>query len=186
MAYELAAGSSEVAEVDSLYDERRLIDRVLSHWTEIAMARGLPRLRDVDPWMLGDDWTNCLLVAVQSPLEHSHFVTLGQNLLPPSSPSLAGAAIALCSTETLAGILVANLPRVLPARRCLIVEGGAVHRGAAILYRSALLPLAENGIDVDHVLGAANHRRLRPDEAADPVISFTWSDGGKMPPGFEI
>jgi hypothetical protein len=186
MAYGSPAGSSQFAEVDSLYDERRLVDRVLRHWAEIAMARGLPRLRDVDPWMLGEDWTNCLLVAVQSPPERSYFVMVGQNLLPPDSPSLGSAAISLCPRETLAGIVVANLPRLMPARRCLIVEGSAAHRGAAILYRCALLPLSENGVDIDHVLGAANHRRLRPDEAADPVVTFTWGDGADTPPVFEI
>jgi hypothetical protein len=169
-----------------LYDERRLVGRVLRHWAEIAMARGLPRLRDVDPWMLGEDWANCLLVAVQSPLERSHFVMVGHNLLPLSSPSLDGAAIPLCPRDTLAGIVVANLPRVTLARRCLIVEGSAAHPGAGVLYRCLLLPLSDNGADIDHVLGAANHRRLRPDETADPVVSFTWTDGATTPPVFEI
>jgi hypothetical protein len=181
MADELPAGSSGVGEVDSLYDERRLVGRVLRHWAEIAMARGLPRLRDVDPWMLGEDWTNCLLVAVPSPLDRSHFVMVGHKLLPLSSASLDGVAIALCPQETLAGIVVANLPRVTSARRGLIVEGSAAHRGAAVLYRCALLPLSENGVDIDHVLGAANHRLLRPDEMADPVVSFTWAGATTRP-----
>ena len=37
-------------------------------------------------------------------------------------------------------------------------------RGEAILYRSVLLPLSEDGVAIDHVLGAANYRLLRDGE----------------------
>ena len=130
--------------------ERRLVWRVLRHWTEMVSGRGCPRRDEIDPWMLGEDWANCLLIAVQSPVELSHFIAVGVNL-----------AVALCPTDTLAGVLLSHLPRVLSARRCLIIEGGATLRGAPILFRSALLPLSEDGMEIDRVLGAANHRALR-------------------------
>src|SRR6476661_1799320 len=113
-----------------LEDERRLVERVLRHWTEMAAGRRFPRLDEVDPWMVGEDWANCLLIAVQTPVELSHFIIVGENL-----------AVALCPKDTLAGVLLSHLPRVLSARRCVIVEGGATLRGAPILFRSALLPL---------------------------------------------
>jgi hypothetical protein len=166
-------------EIDGLFDERRLVHRVLRHWTEIAMARGLPGLLDVDPWMIGDDdWSNCLIVAVQAPVARSYFLMFGQNLQPSAEVELTGAAIALCPRDTLAGILVSHLRLVLSARRCLIVEGAAVQQRTPILYRSALLPLSQNGAHVDHVLGAANYRVLRPGETADQSPQFTWADGG--------
>ena len=144
--------------------ERRLVWRVLRHWTEMVSGRGCPRRDEVDPWMLGEDWANCLLIAVQSPVELSHFITVGENL-----------AVALCPKDTLAGILLSHLPRVLSARRCLIIEGGATLRGAPILFRSALLPLSEDGMAIDHVLGATNHRVLRAGEAPrTQLISTLW------------
>ena len=36
--------------------------------------------------------------------------------------------------------------------------------GVGILYRSVLLPLSEDGVTIDHVLGAANYRTLSADE----------------------
>jgi hypothetical protein len=164
-------------EIDGLYDQRRLVGRVLRHWAEIAMARGLPGLLDVDPWMLGDDWSNCLIVAVQAPVARSYFLTIGQSLQPSADVDLTGAAVALCPRDMLAGILVSHLGLVLSARRCLIVEGAALQQQTPILYRSALLPLAQNGADVDHVLGAANYRALRAGEIADQPAQFTWVDG---------
>ena len=84
---------------------------------------GLPQLDEIDPWMVDDDWTNCLLVAVRSPIERSHFVVVGDNLISEASQLLAGAPVALCPRDTLAGVLLSLLPQVLSARRCLIAEG---------------------------------------------------------------
>ena len=99
-------------------EERRLVWRVLRHWTEMVSGRGCPRRDEIDPWMLGEDWANCLMIAVQSPVELSHFITVGENV-----------AVALCPKSTLAGVLLSHLPRVLSARRCLIIEGGATAQG---------------------------------------------------------
>jgi len=126
---------------------------------------GAARGRDeIDPWMLGEDWVNCLLIAVQSPVELSHFVTVGENL-----------AVALCPKDTLAGVLLSHLPRVLSARRCLIIEGGATLQSAPILFRSALLPLSDDGMTIDYVLGAVNHRAVRAGEASrTQLITTLW------------
>jgi len=45
-----------------------------------------------------------------------------------------------------------------------MIEGRATLRGSGVLYRSALFPLSEDGVAIDHVLGAANHRLLRENE----------------------
>jgi len=114
--------------------------------------------------MVGGDWANCLVITVQSPVELSHFVAVGKNL-----------AVALCARDTLAGLLLSHLPPVLSARRCLIVEGKATIRGAPILYRGALLPLSDDGVAIDHVLGAANHRTLLADDPrTTPDVRKRW------------
>jgi hypothetical protein len=134
-------------------EERRLVWRVLRHWKEIVDSGSLPRRGEVDFWLKGEDGANCVLIAVESPIELSHFVVVGVNL-----------AVALCSADTLAGLLLSRAPRVASARRGLLIEGGATLRGAGILYRSALLPISEDGVTIDHVLGATNHRPLRHDD----------------------
>jgi hypothetical protein len=45
-----------------------------------------------------------------------------------------------------------------------MIEGGATLDGIGILYRSVLLPLSEDSVAIDHLLGAANSRLLREDE----------------------
>ena len=114
-----------------MQEERRLVWRVLRHWTEISDGGRFPRRDQIDPWMRGEDGANTLLIAVGSPIELSHFVVVGVNL-----------AIALCPTDTLAGILLSQVPRVVSARHGLMIEGGATLRGAGIIMPAATAPVA--------------------------------------------
>jgi hypothetical protein len=146
---------------ERMREERRLVWWVLRFWKGIADGGRLPRRDEIDPWMRGEVGPDCLLIAVQSPIELSHFVAVGVNL-----------AVALCPTDTLAGVLLSHVPQVVSARRGLIIEGTATLRSVGILYRSVLLPLSEDGIAIDHVLGAANYRSLRADEALTTRVIF--------------
>lgn len=144
--------------------KRRLVDRVLRHWTEMARGQGFPRHDQIDPSKLGVDWVNCLVIAVQSPVELSHFVAVGDNL-----------RFAHCPDDSLAGVLISHLPLVLSGRRCLMIEGRARLRDIGILYRSALYPLSDDGIAIDHVLRAATHRPLRENEnLRAPCVGTKW------------
>lgn len=141
-------------------EERRLVWRVARHWSEITHGGRLPSRGEIDPCVLGEDWKNCLVIAVRSPIERSRFITVGVNL-----------TIALCPTDTLAGVLVSRLSRVVSARRGAVIDGEATVGDVGILYRAVLLPLSEDGVVIDHVLGAANFRRLHPDEAQTTQVT---------------
>jgi hypothetical protein len=144
--------------------KRRLIDRVLRLWTEMARGQGFPRLDQIEPSKLGIDWANCLVIAVQAPVQLSCFVAVGVNL-----------SFVHCPNENLAGVLLSHVPQVLSERRCLMIEGRARLGDIGILYRSALFPLSDDGIAIDHVLGAANYRPLRENEGQImPVIRTKW------------
>ena len=82
---------------------------------------------------------------------------------------------ARCPNDNLAGVLLAHIPLVLSERRCLMIEGRATLRGSGVLYRSALYPLSQDGVAIDHVLGVANHRPLREkEELITPLIRTKW------------
>jgi len=142
-------------------EERRLVWRVLRPWKEVSDSGRFPRRNEIDAWLQGEDGKNCLLIKVESPIELSHFVVVGVNL-----------AVALCPIDTLAGLLLSRVPRVVSAHRGLMIEGGARLRGESILYRSVLLPLSEDGVTIDYVLGAANYRSLRADETLTTQVIF--------------
>jgi hypothetical protein len=142
-------------------EERRLAWRVLRHWTEISDSGRFPHRGQIDRWMWGEDGANSLLIAVEAPIELSHFVVVGVNL-----------ATALCPTDTLAGVLLSQVPRVVSARHGLMIEGGATLRGAGIMYRAVLLPLSEGTVAIQHVLGAMDFRPLRADEVRSTQVNF--------------
>jgi hypothetical protein len=154
-------GYNRERRTERMREERRLVWRVLRHWRGIASRGRVPRRDDIEPWLLGEDGRNCLLVAVQSPIELSHFLLVGVNL-----------AVALCATDTLAGVLLSHVPRVVSTRRALMIEGSAMLRKEGILYRGILLPLSEDGVVIDQVLGATNYRSLREDEAPMRQVVF--------------
>lgn len=146
-------------------EERRLVWRVLRLWNDTKEGGRFPRVDEIEPWLLGEDGANCLLIAVEAPIELSHFVSVGVNV-----------AVALCKTDTLAGVLLSQLPGVVSARRGLIIEGSATLRGEGILHRSVLLPLSGDGVAIDHVLGATNHRSLHNNEVRtrQPTFRTRW------------
>jgi hypothetical protein len=161
---ETDAISNIISDTVRVVFKQRLVDRVLRLWTEVARGQGVPRRDQIKPSMLGVDWANCLVIAVQSPVELSYFVAMGDNLSFAHSPN-----------ESLAGVLLSHLTQVLSESRCLMIEGRARLRDIGILYRSALCPLSDDGIAVDHVLGAANYRPLRENEdLITPLIRTKW------------
>jgi hypothetical protein len=156
--------SNIISDTVKVVFKRRLVDRVLRLWTEIARGQGFPRRDQIEPAMLGVDWLNCLIIAVKSPVRLSTFVYVGENL-----------SFTRCLDESLAGVLLSHLPQVLSERRCLMIEGRARLREIGILYRSALYPLSDDGIAIDHVLGAANCRPLRENEhLRTPLVRTKW------------
>ncbi len=156
--------SNIISDTVKILFKRRLVDRVLCLWTEMAHEGRFPRRDQIEPSMLGADWANCLVIAVQSPVQLSYVVAVGENL-----------SFAHCPNDNLAGVLLSYLPPVLSERRCLMIEGRATLRGTGVLYRSALFPLSEDGVAIGHVLGAANHRLLRENEQLiTPLIRTKW------------
>jgi hypothetical protein len=133
---------------------RRLVDRVSLLWKSLANGAEFPRRDQIDASVLGQDWENCLIIAVQSPVQFSYFVAVGENLSFAYSPD-----------DSLAGVLLSHLPQVLSERRCLTMEGRRALRGSGVLFRGGLFPLSQDGVAIDYVLGAANFRLLRENEA---------------------
>ena len=64
---ETDAISTIVSDTVTVLFRRRLVDRVLRLWTEMARGGRFPRRDQIEPRMLGEDWANCLVIAVQSP-----------------------------------------------------------------------------------------------------------------------
>ena len=156
--------SNIISDTIKVVFKRRLLDRVLRLWTELACGQGFPSRDQIGPSKLGVDWRNCLVIAVQSPVQLSYLVAVGENL-----------SFTHCPADSLEGVLLSHVPQVLSERRCLMIEGRARLREVGILYRSALYPLSDDGIAIDHVLGAANYRPVCENEyPITPLVRTKW------------
>ena len=80
-------------------------------------------------------------------------------------------------------MLLARTPQVLSERRCLLIEARAILDGIGIQYRSALYPLSDDGVAIDHVLGAANYRPLHEEEEPiERLIRKKWIEFSGLSP----
>jgi hypothetical protein len=164
--------------MDDLLDERRLVSRALRHWTELSAGQRLPRKIYIEHFMSGDDRASSTLIKVGPSLEQSTFVFVGDYLLLSLEYDLDGKPVDQCPPDTLLEVTISYLPRVLSSRMSVTVEGcTAVHFGVPILFRTALLPLADDGITIDHVLCATNYRKLPAAEHVEPYVRLHFRSG---------
>ena len=163
-------------------DDRRLVTRVLHRVTGGTVGCHVPRLNDLDPWFIGDDWVNCALVRVRRPYRHSEFMVVGDNLSAPEA-MLDGEPIWKCQATTLLGLTLAYLEQAVEERSFLLIEGAAIDLYEPILYRSLIVPLSEDDFDIGAALIAANSRRIGEGEHANPGARLAWAHRfGTVPP----
>jgi hypothetical protein len=155
-------------------EDRRLVSRLLHRVTGGGAGRTLPRLNDVDPWLIGEDWANCALVSVRQPHAQSVFTVVGNKLLPRGTV-LVHEPISKCPARTLLGVILPYLGQAVDVRACLMLEGAADHLDRPILYRSLLLPLSEDNKKIDAILIAANFGDVRKGEENSAVTRLVWS-----------
>jgi hypothetical protein len=149
---------------DTLFDERRLVSRVLRHWQEMAIGRVLPSKDKLDPWLIGDDWSYCLLLSLGGAGEAPHFLTVGGRLLPAGTEGLEYRPLGDCPPGTILTAILAEVQRCVEAGRPVSIAGGAPHLGRDVLFRALLMPLSADGNTIDGIFGAAN---FRPVEAGE-------------------
>jgi hypothetical protein len=155
-------------------EDRRLVSRVLHRVTSGSVGCHVPRLNDLDPWFIGDDWVNCALVRVRRPYRYSEFMVVGDKLSPPET-LLDGEPIWKCPATTLLGLTLAYLEQAVEERSLLLIEGTAIHLHEPILYRGLMVPLSEDHIDIGALLITANSRRVGDGEHASPGARLVWT-----------
>ncbi|HEV2546224.1 MAG TPA: hypothetical protein VGU20_02705 [Stellaceae bacterium] len=147
--------------MEALLDERRLVSRTLRYWRELGLRGTLPSMKRVDPWFMADDWASCALIEIHPDLEKSTFLTIGDKLWPSDKHPLNGRRVQDCPSGTVLGIALSKLSIVMAKRAPVTIGGSSSHLGMPMLYRSVLLPLAEDGLRIDTILIAANYRRVK-------------------------
>lgn len=135
--------------------ERRLSRRLRDVWRAKA-GDGLPAWGDFLRDDLGDDWRFCFAVDLRLSDAQPYFIYIGEALWRFSDVYLAGGG----QWETaLIDLAAAKMDEAALTKAPVGYVGNLrLADGQRMVFRSVLLPLADNGVDVTHIIGAANGR----------------------------
>lgn len=142
-------------------EERRLVLRLMAYWDDLRGERDFPAVGDLDPQAIGDDWPWCHVITLADPIEDSVFRYVGESLVADSADTDVDEGLRLgdCPEHTLLYHAIRQIPRMLEKEVPFSTGGEAEIDGVAVLYRSILLPLSNDGTRIDHIFGGANSRR---------------------------
>ena len=146
-------------------NERRLVLRVEHYWNHLRQSRVFPRIADVDPVELGDDWCDCFVMNPCEPPADALFLFVGPRLLenarlPEDWSRSAERRVRDCPPDSMLGRSVRYIEQVLQTRLPVTVAEVFAEAGEEVRLRGTLFPLSSNGRDIDAILGAANCARL--------------------------
>lgn len=139
--------------------ERRLTARIEKEWRRCSAA-SYPRRSDIDRTKFGNDWDFCFIVDLSDSTMDSRFSYVGAALKEPGSPIMERQRIRECLEGSVLALAAKEIEKVKELKRSVEKSGRAVHEDTEILYRAILLPLSENGLAIDGVLGAIGYREV--------------------------
>lgn len=145
-------------------EERRLVLRIEDYWNFLRQDREFPRVSDIDPVELGDDWCDCFVMRPAETPAGSIFLFVGPRLLenarlPEDWARSAVRHLRDSPAETMLGRSVKYFGDVLAQRQPITVAELFHEKGEEVKLRGTLFPLSDNGRDIDAILGAANCAR---------------------------
>ncbi len=144
--------------------ERRLVLRLLKYWRGLGDIDRLPSGAAIDAKDIPDMWPHCVMLDVAGKETDPEISFVGTTLAECAGADLAGQRLSQAPADTLISKGLSYYGQVL-VKKVPITFGGEFvdRRGVKILYRSIILPLAEDGAIINRLLGAANCREVTED-----------------------
>ncbi len=150
-------------------DQRRLTWRLLTYWERLRGERDFPALSDVKSEDIPHIWPYCFVLDVKNFREFPYFHYFGRSLARYSGVFLSGHQDL---SHTLLKKAVCHYREAIKRGAPVLVEEELTQFDSRrLLFRSVLLPLSDDQVSVDYLLGAANG---------------TWSDGAGAEPALRV
>ena len=141
--------------------ERRLVLRLLQHWRGSGDVDHFPSLAAIDGSAIPDMWPHCAVLEIAGKETDPEFSYIGSALGASAGTELSGRKFSAAPADTLIARGLSYYGQVLIKKVPITFGGDFVDgRGTKILYRSIILPLSENGADIDRLLAGANCREV--------------------------
>ncbi len=134
--------------------ERRLVRRLMHYWLQRCGEREFPCLNDIDRDAISDIWPFCFVLDTLSNHNFPYFHYLG-----PSIGKYSGVFLSGKTDWTLTHLdkAVRKYREALDQRTPVLTEEElTLFNGGTLLFRSVLLPLSDDQVTINFLLGAAN------------------------------
>lgn len=143
--------------------ERRLSMRILGYWRGLREEEDddLPSLSDIEPEAIPDMWPFCLVLKIEGNESDPLITHCGEALQEICGEDFSNKPLSSAPQNCLVARGLSYYKRVL--EKCVPVTYGDEFTNAAghkVLYRSAILPLSDDGEKINHLLCAANCREV--------------------------
>jgi len=144
-------------------NERRLVMRLLNYWRGLTDGETFPSESKIDSTAIADMWPHCAVLDVAAKEADPKIAYVGIALIDAVGMDISGKRLSQVPADTLVAKGFSYFGEVL-VKKVPITYGGefVARRGVKMRYRSIILPLAENGVNINRLLAA----ELRRD---DPV-----------------
>lgn len=144
--------------------ERRLVLRLLEYWRGLSDIDRLPSGSTIDAKEIPDMWPYCVMLDVAGKESDPEISFVGTTLAERAGADLEGRRLSQAPADTLVSKGLSYYGQVLVKKVPITFGGEFVNRrGTKILYRSIILPLAEDGATINRLFGAANGRDVVED-----------------------
>lgn len=139
--------------------ERRLVFRLLKHWRDIRGEGLYPPAGPVNARLSGDILPCTFELVVGEPGETPCFRRIGDALRAGLPSSVDGLAVSALPADSLLAHAVRPWAQVLRRGLPISIGGEFVDSvGRDVVYRTIVLPMSEDGVRIDALLGGANSK----------------------------
>jgi hypothetical protein len=141
--------------------ERRMVLRLLSHWRQWCGDSEFPSFTDVDPSEMAEIWDYCFVLDFVGHEKDPVVRTIGDRMQQYLPIEVRNCLLSEVPARSLIEHAAAYYEEILQ-RGVPISRGGEFvkYDGMKVLFRSIIMPMSDDGINISGLLGAANCREV--------------------------
>jgi len=137
--------------------EQRGTFRVLSYWNRMRGDRDFPSLADINIQEILEMWHYTFTIDVQR--EGMHFFQyFGSELATIFGQDYTGEPLIDAMNDVIVDNTIGFYDKVIKAREPALEAASFYMDGAEMRYRSIIVPLSSDGVNIDYVLGTTNYK----------------------------
>lgn len=138
--------------------EQRMTFRLLSYWNRIRAGKPLPSLGDVNINEIAEMYHHTFTIEIGDNEEEHRFSYFGPELASVFGQDYTGQYLSDALNDVTVNNTIGFYDKVLNEKTPHSESSEFFNDGHEVRYRSIILPLSSNGVDVDFLIGTTNYK----------------------------